>query len=83
MQHEVLATNQLTTTINNIGQLNFADWQKIAVACDNTNVWAFFRWIETADKEQLQAVSRQEIKLISEEVGYGSGFVADKIDEHC
>lgn len=76
--------NQIpAATIEEIGALNFADWRKIASASDNSEVWAFFRWIENADKAQLEDVSRAEIKAISDLIGYGSGFVFEKINERC
>lgn len=73
---------QTQSTIN-LKALTFEDWQVIAAGCDNSSTWAFFRWIENASQEQLQAVSRAEIKKIAEMIGYGSGFVADKLDEYC
>jgi hypothetical protein len=71
------------SVINDVSELTFSDWQKIAKACENTETWGFFRWIENAKPERLQSASRAEIKAIGEQIGYGSGWVADKIDEHC
>ena len=73
--------SQLEKTIPDVKLLKFADWNAIASACDNSATWAFFKWLENSS--ELTTVSRHEIKQIAETIGYGSGWVADKLDEYC
>ncbi len=63
-----------------VSKLSFADWKSISSACDNSIQWAFFKWIENSS--QLKDVSRQEVKEIASDLGYSSGWVADKIEEY-
>jgi len=76
--NEVL-TSQEQTSID-VKRLTFEDWQQIASACENSEKWGFYKWLENSS--ELKTVGLDTWKNISNNLGYSKQWAAKMYMEH-
>lgn len=54
-----------------ISELNFDDWQAIALALDKDEKWAFYRWQENG---VIPSMSMEEWEEIADKAGFSHGW---------
>jgi len=72
---------QLKPTIE-IKKLTLADWLSLASAIDNEPLWGFFRWLELTPPDELESLSRKQVKEIAERLDYSIGWIESRITEY-
>lgn len=73
------AQNESTLTIET-NKLTFADWQEIAGACENSEKWGLFKWLENSS--DLKSVDIEGWKRIAQVIGYSKQWAAKMYMEH-